>query len=143
MSPIAANLQAIRRRIADALGDARREVTVVAVSKQKPAEAVREAFEAGCRDFGENYVQESLPKIAALGALPITWHFIGHLQTNKARDVAERFDWVHGIDRARRPRRSRRHARGARPAQRLPAGEHQRRGHQGRRGPRRGAAPGP
>jgi len=101
MSPIAANLQAIRRRIADALGDARREVTVVAVSKQKPAEAVREAFEAGCRDFGENYVQESLPKIAALGALPITWHFIGHLQTNKARDVAERFDWVHGIDRAK------------------------------------------
>ena len=101
MSPIAANLQAIRRRIADALGGAPREVTVVAVSKQKPAEAIREAFEAGCRDFGENYVQESLPKIAALAALPITWHFIGHLQTNKARDVAERFDWVHGIDRAK------------------------------------------
>ena len=101
MSPIAANLQTIRRRIAVALGDARRDVTVVAVSKQKPLEAIREAFEAGCRDFGENYVQESLPKIAALGALPITWHFIGHLQTNKARDVAERFDWVHGIDRAK------------------------------------------
>jgi pyridoxal phosphate enzyme (YggS family) len=101
MSPIAANLQAIRRRIADALGDARREVTVVAVSKQKPAEAIREAFDAGCRDFGENYVQEALPKVAALGALPITWHFIGHLQTNKARDVAERFDWVHGVDRAK------------------------------------------
>ena len=101
MSPIAANLQTIRRRIAVVLGDARRDVTVVAVSKQKPLEAIREAFEAGCRDFGENYVQESLPKIAALGALPITWHFIGHLQTNKARDVAERFDWVHGIDRAK------------------------------------------
>ena len=101
MSPIAANLQTIRRRIAVALGDARRDVIVVAVSKQKPLEAIREAFEAGCRDFGENYVQESLPKIAALGALPITWHFIGHLQTNKARDVAERFDWVHGIDRAK------------------------------------------
>jgi len=101
MSPIAANLQAIRRRIAVVLGDARREVTVVAVSKQKPVEAIRAAFEAGCRDFGENYVQESLPKIAALGSLPITWHFIGHLQTNKARDVAERFDWVHGIDRAK------------------------------------------
>ncbi len=101
MPPIAANLQAVRRRICDAQGDERREVTIIAVSKQKPVAAIREAFDAGCRDFGENYVQEALPKIAALRDLAITWHFIGHLQTNKARDVAERFDWVHGVDRAR------------------------------------------
>jgi pyridoxal phosphate enzyme (YggS family) len=101
MPPIAANLQAVRRRISDALGGERREVTIVAVSKLKPAEAIRAAFDAGCRDFGENYVQEALPKIAALRDLPITWHYIGHLQTNKARDVAERFDWVHGIDRVK------------------------------------------
>jgi pyridoxal phosphate enzyme (YggS family) len=101
MSPIAANLQALRGRISDALGGERRDVTVVAVSKQKPAEDVRAAFDAGCRDLGENYVQEALPKIAALREVPITWHYIGHLQTNKARDVAEHFDWVHGIDRAK------------------------------------------
>ena len=101
MSTIAANLQAIRRRISEALQGDSRAVTLVAVSKQQPPEAVRAAFEAGCRDFGENYVQEALPKIATLGDIPIVWHFIGHLQTNKARDVAERFDWVHGIDRAK------------------------------------------
>ena len=101
MSPIAANLQAIRRRISEALQGDRRSVTVVAVSKQQPVEAIRAAFDAGCRDFGENYVQEALPKIASVASLPITWHFIGHLQTNKARDVAEHFDWVHGVDRAK------------------------------------------
>ena len=101
MSPIAANLQAVRRRIDDALGGARRPVAIVAVSKQKAAEEVRAAYEAGCRDFGENYVQEALPKISALGDLDATWHFIGHLQTNKARDVAGHFDWVHGIDRVK------------------------------------------
>ena len=62
---------------------------------------VREAFAAGQRDFGENYVQEAVAKIAALADLPATWHFIGTLQGNKAREVAERFDWVHGVDRAR------------------------------------------
>lgn len=99
MSTIAANLQAIRRRISDALQGDSREVTLVAVSKLQPAEALREAFAAGCRDFGENYVQDALAKVAALAELPITWHFIGHVQTNKARDVAENFDWVHGVDR--------------------------------------------
>ncbi len=64
-------------------------------------EAIRAAFAAGCRDFGENYVQDANPKIAALPDLPITWHFIGGLQSNKARDVAERFDWVHAVDRAK------------------------------------------
>ena len=72
---------------------------MVAVSKGQSVAAIREAYEAGCRDFGENYVQDALPKMAALAGLPITWHFIGHLQSNKARDAAERFDWVHGVDR--------------------------------------------
>src|SRR5436190_3859942 len=101
MSPVEANLQAVRRRISEALQGDRREVTLVAVSKSHPPEAIRAAFAAGCRDFGESYVQEALPKIAALEDLPITWHFIGHLQGNKTRDVAERFDWVHAVDRAK------------------------------------------
>jgi pyridoxal phosphate enzyme (YggS family) len=101
MSPIAANLQAVRRRIHEALRGDARAVTLVAVSKQRPPEAIREALAEGCPDIGESYVQEALPKIAALAGLGIRWHYIGHLQTNKARDVAARFDWVHGVDRAR------------------------------------------
>ena len=72
---------------------------MVAVSKSQPPEAIRAAFAAGCRDFGENYLQDALPKIDALSDLPITWHFIGGVQGNKARDVAARFDWVHAVDR--------------------------------------------
>jgi pyridoxal phosphate enzyme (YggS family) len=101
MSPIAENLQQVRRRISEALQGDSREVVLVAVSKTHPPEMVREAFAAGQRDFGENYVQEAVAKIAALADLPATWHFIGTLQGNKARDVAERFDWVHAVDRAR------------------------------------------
>jgi pyridoxal phosphate enzyme (YggS family) len=101
MSPIAANLQAVRRRISETLQGDSRAVTLVAVAKSQPAEMVRKAHEAGCRDFGESYVQEALPKIAALSDLPVAWHYIGHLQTNKARDIAARFDWVHGVDRAK------------------------------------------
>ena len=101
MSPIAANLQAVRRRISEALQGDSREVTLVAVSKSQPPEAIRAAFDAGCRHFGESYVQEALPKLATLRDLGVTWHFIGHLQGNKARDVSERFDWVHGVDRAK------------------------------------------
>ena len=101
MSPIDANLQAVRRRISEALQGDRREVRLVAVSKTQPAEAVRAAFDAGCRDFGESYVQEALPKMEALAGLPAAWHFIGRLQANKARGVAERFDWVHAVDRPR------------------------------------------
>jgi pyridoxal phosphate enzyme (YggS family) len=101
MSPIAANLQAIRRRISSALQGDSRAVRLVAVSKSQSPEAIRAAFDAGVRDFGENYVREAVPKIDALGDLGATWHFIGHLQGNKAREVAERFDWVHGVDRPR------------------------------------------
>jgi pyridoxal phosphate enzyme (YggS family) len=101
MSPIAVNLQAVRRRISEALQGDSRAVTVVAVAKGQPAGAVREACAAGCRDFGESYVQEAVPKIASLEDLGATWHFIGHLQGNKAREVAAAFDWVHGVDRLR------------------------------------------
>ena len=99
MSPIDANLQAVRRRISEALQGDRRAITLVAVSKSHGPDAIRAAFAAGCRDFGESYAQEALPKIDALRELPVTWHFIGHLQGNKAREVAERFDWVHAVDR--------------------------------------------
>ncbi len=101
MSPIAANLQAVRRRISETLQGDSRAITIVAVSKTQPPEAIRAAFAAGCRDFGESYVQEALPKIASLADMPLTWHYIGHLQTNKARDMARYFDWVHAVDRAR------------------------------------------
>jgi pyridoxal phosphate enzyme (YggS family) len=99
MSPIAANLQAIRRRISEALQGDSRAVTLVAVSKSQPPEALAAARAAGCRDFGESYAQEALPKMSRLEDLDAAWHFIGHLQTNKAREIAERFEWVHGVDR--------------------------------------------
>ena len=101
MSTIAANLQDIRRRISEALQGDRRDVRIVAVSKSQPSAKIREAHAAGCGDFGENYVREAIAKIDELGDMAATWHFIGQLQTNKAREVAERFDWVHGIDRPR------------------------------------------
>ncbi len=87
MSPIAANLQAVRRRISETLQGDSRAVAIVAVSKTQGPEAIRAAHAAGIRDFGESYVQEALPKIAALPDLPLAWHYIGHLQTNKARDT--------------------------------------------------------
>ncbi len=77
------------------------EIRLLAVSKQQPAAAIRAACAAGQRDFGENYLQEALPKLEALRGLPITWHFIGRLQANKTRDVAAHFDWVHSVDRER------------------------------------------
>lgn len=101
MTPIAANLQAVRRRISEALQGDSREVRVVAVSKTRPPEMIREAAAAGCREFGENYVQEAIPKIEALAQLRLCWHFIGPLQTNKAKDVASHFDWFHALDRAK------------------------------------------
>lgn len=106
MSVIAANLQAVHRRIEAAAQHAGRpagEVTLLAVSKTFPAAAVRAAFEAGQRAFGENYVQEGVDKIARLDDLraALCWHFIGPLQSNKTRTVAEHFDWVHAIDRLR------------------------------------------
>ena len=101
MPPIVSNLRAVERRISVALQGAAREVTLVAVSKQRSGDDIRAVIAAGCRNIGESYVQEALPKIAALAGAGATWHYIGHLQTNKARDVAANFDWVHGVDRAR------------------------------------------
>jgi pyridoxal phosphate enzyme (YggS family) len=76
-------------------------VTIVAVSKGQPASAITAAHRAGLRHFGESYVQEALEKIDALAGSDITWHFVGKLQANKTRQVAERFDWVHTVDRIR------------------------------------------
>ena len=104
MTTIAARLDAVRARIAAAARRAGRDpadVTLLAVSKTWPAEAVREAAAAGQRAFGENYVQEGVDKAEALRALGLEWHFIGPLQSNKTRPVANAFDWVHGIDRLR------------------------------------------
>ena len=76
-------------------------VRLIAVAKTQPAAAIRTLAELGQRDFGENYVQEALPKLAALADLPLTWHYIGQLQANKTRDVAAHFHWVHTLDRER------------------------------------------
>jgi pyridoxal phosphate enzyme (YggS family) len=106
MATIAANIQQVRARIARACATAQRpvqSVTLLSVSKTFSAEAVREAFSAGERCFGENYVQEGVNKIAALADLraQIEWHLIGPLQSNKTRVVAEQFDWVHSVERLR------------------------------------------
>jgi pyridoxal phosphate enzyme (YggS family) len=76
-------------------------VRLLAVSKNQPLSAVLAAADAGQRDFGENFVQEGIDKIAAIGRTDLTWHFIGHLQSNKTRAVASHFDWVHTVDRLR------------------------------------------
>lgn len=102
MTSISANLQAVRRRVAAAADAAGRDVTgiaVLAVSKTWPPESIIEAARAGQRAFGENYVQEGVGKIEALADRALDWHFIGPLQSNKSRLVAEHFDWVHSIDR--------------------------------------------
>lgn len=101
MTTILANLQAVKQRIAAACAAAGRDaasVTLLAVSKTRPADALRE-IAAGQRAFGESYVQEALPKLAALADLDLEWHFIGPLQSNKTRPVAEHFAWAHSVDR--------------------------------------------
>ena len=77
------------------------EVRLLAVSKTCPADSIRAAYTAGQCAFGESYLQEALEKIAALADLPLEWHFIGPIQSNKTRPIAEHFDWVHGVDRAK------------------------------------------
>ena len=104
MATIANNLQLVRSRINAAcsrLGRSTDSIRLLAVSKTFPAEAVREAFDAGQRCFGENYVQEAIDKIQVLDTLrgEIEWHLIGPLQSNKTRVVAEHFDWVQTVDR--------------------------------------------
>ncbi len=106
MSSIAQHLQHVQQQIAQAAAQAGRapsSVQLLAVSKTFGPEAVAEAVAAGQRAFGENYLQEALDKIAALPALvpetPLQWHFIGPIQSNKTRPIAEHFDWVHSVDR--------------------------------------------
>lgn len=106
--PIAESLAAVRARIEAACAAAGRpagSVRLLAVSKAFGAEAIGAALAAGQRDFGENYVQEALPKIAALPRAAIRWHFTGPLQSNKAAEVARHFDWVHSVDRDKIARR--------------------------------------
>jgi len=101
MSQIAENLEEVQRRINAAAQRAGRDpaaVRLVAVSKTVPVELIREAAAAGQRLFGENYLQEAQGKIAALGA-GLSWHFIGHLQSNKAKGAVALFDLIHGVDR--------------------------------------------
>ena len=102
MTTISANLQAVIARIdaaARQYGRDPAEISLLAVSKTWPAACVRDAAAAGQRAFGENYVQEGIDKVAELRALGLEWHFIGPLQSNKTRPVAEHFDWVHSVDR--------------------------------------------
>lgn len=103
MTLIKNNIAVIKAQISQACKLSNRlnnEVTLLAVSKTKPNELVEQAYEAGQRDFGESYVQESIEKIAQLSHLPdIYWHFIGPIQSNKTRPIAENFSWVHSIDR--------------------------------------------
>ncbi|WP_217476003.1 YggS family pyridoxal phosphate-dependent enzyme [Stutzerimonas stutzeri] len=102
MSTIANNIAKVAARIREAAQAAARnpdEVHLLAVSKTQPADAIRRASEAGLHDFGENYLQEALEKQAALSDLPLTWHFIGPIQSNKTKSIAEHFDWVHSVDR--------------------------------------------
>ncbi|MEO7128928.1 MAG: YggS family pyridoxal phosphate-dependent enzyme [Rhodoferax sp.] len=104
MTMIGDNLQTVRARIATACQAARRDagaVTLLAVSKTFGPEAVREAFAAGQTAFGENYLQEAVDKMSALRDLPLQWHCIGPIQSNKTRLVAEHFSWAHTIDRLR------------------------------------------
>jgi pyridoxal phosphate enzyme (YggS family) len=104
MTTIASSLQAVNARIArvaQSVGRQSGEITLLAASKTNPAEAVREAWLAGQTIFGENYLQEALAKMPALADLPIEWHFIGPIQSNKTKRIAENFAWVHSVDRAR------------------------------------------
>ena len=94
-------LECVQERIklaAEACNRTASDIRLVAVSKTMPVETVKEAIEIGMMDFGENYIQEARDKIAALVAHPVTWHFIGHLQSNKAKYAVRMFDLIHSVD---------------------------------------------
>src|SRR5262245_41887256 len=101
---VAAVISEIRARIVTAAHASNRDpatITLIAVSKTRSALEIGQVAACGVRDFGENYVAEALPKIDALGGEPLTWHFIGAIQSNKTRDIASRFQWVQTVDRER------------------------------------------
>ena len=98
------NISKTRNRLSNAIHAAQREqdsVKLIAVSKTKPAEAIKAVYDSGQRDFGENYVSEAVEKMSVLKPLDICWHFLGPLQSNKTRLVATHFDWIHSVDRAK------------------------------------------
>lgn len=102
MAELKNRLQAVLQQIHDAetaAGRPAKSVQLLAVSKTWPAIKLRELAQAGQQHFGENYLQEALAKIEALTDLPLTWHFIGPIQSNKTRDITAHFDWVHSVDR--------------------------------------------
>jgi hypothetical protein len=102
MSTIAENIAKVGARIREAAQASGRDcasIGLLAVSKTKPATAIRQAHAAGLQDFGENYLQEALEKQLDLRDLPLIWHFIGPIQSNKTRAIAEQFDWVHSVER--------------------------------------------
>lgn len=102
MNLIEERLEAVKQRLALAEANANRaagSVKLLAVSKTQPAEVLLKAYQLGLRDFGENYLQEALAKQAELNLPDIVWHFIGPIQSNKTRPLAEHFDWVHSVDR--------------------------------------------
>jgi hypothetical protein len=102
MSTIEKNIAKVAARIREAAQAVDRDpatVGLLAVSKTQPAAAIREAAAGGIRDFGENYLQEALDKQAELSDLSLAWHFIGPIQSNKTKSIAEHFDWVHSVDR--------------------------------------------
>src|SRR5699024_2805700 len=102
MSTITENIARVRSRIAAAAQAGQRpagQIGLLAVSKTHPASAIEQAYRAGLHDMGENYLQEALEKQAQLSDLPLVWHFLGNIQSNKTRAVAEHFDWAHAVDR--------------------------------------------
>ncbi len=108
MIRVTENLRKIRDLLAETAvnaGRSRDSVELLAVSKKQPVSLIIEAASAGQRDFGENQVQEGIDKITEITDPELTWHFIGHLQTNKTRPVAEHFSWVHSVDRLKTARR--------------------------------------
>lgn len=121
MTKITENLELVRERVraaAEAAGRDAQGIRLLAVSKKQPVAAIREAYSAGQRDFGENYVQEALAKMAALSEPGIRWHFIGALQSNKTEEVATHFDWLHTLSREKVARRlDRQRPAGLRPLQ--------------------------
>ena len=99
---ISANFNHLTQLINQAEQDSTRKlngVLLLAVTKEQNSSMIRQAYALGMRDFGENYMQEAIPKIAQLNDLTITWHFIGPIQSNKAKKIAMTFDWVHSVDR--------------------------------------------
>jgi PLP dependent protein len=102
MSNISEQLSIVQQHIAHSAkihGRATKDIQLIAVSKTQTAECILEAFYAGQMAFGENYLQEARDKQEVLKSLPIEWHFIGPIQSNKTRDIAEHFQWVHSVDR--------------------------------------------